>query len=119
MKRAIGVACVALGLAMSCAPMAFAQKASEQASTRSVEGLVTDASKQAVSGAVVLLKDTKTLQIRSFITDKDGKYHFTGLSTNVDYEIHAQREGDSSPTKRLDVFNTRQVATINLQLKKK
>jgi len=97
---------------------AFAQNPKEETNTRAVQGVVTDAAKQPAAGAVVLLKDTKTLQIRSFITDKEGRYHFTGLATNVDYELHAQRDGDSGPTKRLDVFNTRQVATIDLKLKK-
>ena len=41
--------------------------------------MVTDAANQPVAGAVVQLKNTKTLQIRSFITQDDGNYHFAGL----------------------------------------
>jgi len=86
--------------------------------TRAVEGIVTGSDSQPVSGAVVQLNDTKTLQIRSFITKADGTYHFAGLSTNDDYEIHAQYNGASSGTKRLDVFNPRKLVKINLKLKK-
>ena len=50
----------------------------------------------AVVGAVVQLKDTKTLQIRSFITQDKGEYHFAGLSTNIDYELKADHDGASS-----------------------
>ena len=46
-----------------------------------------------MSGAVVQLKDTKSLQIRSFYTQKDGSYHFAGLSTNIDYELRAEHDG--------------------------
>lgn len=86
--------------------------------TRSVHGLVTDASGQPVAKAVVQLKDTKTLQIRSFITESDGSYHFAGLSTNVEYELKAEHGGASSSKKTLDVFDTRAAATINLKLNK-
>jgi hypothetical protein len=72
-----------------------------------------------VSGAVVQLKDTKTLQVRSFITQQDGAYHFAGLSTNVDYELKAEHEGASSGTKTLSVFDGRKNASINLKLDKK
>ena len=71
-----------------------------------------------LSLSLAACKDTKTLQIRSFIADGQGNYHFTGLSPNEDYELRAEHEGKSSGTRRLDVFNTKHVATINLQLKK-
>lgn len=73
---------------------------SEDTNTRSVQGLVTDASRHPVAKAVVQLKDTKTLQIRSFITEADGSYHFAGLSPNVEYELKADHDGASSSKKR-------------------
>jgi hypothetical protein len=82
-----------------------------------VEGQVTDSAGNAIVGAVVQLKDTKTLQIRSFITQKDGAYHFAGLSTNVDYDLRAERNGAFSGSKTLSSFNGRKVATVNLKLK--
>ena len=39
---------------------------------KSIQGAVTDTTDKTVDGAVVQLKDTKTLQIRSFITKADG-----------------------------------------------
>jgi hypothetical protein len=99
---------------------AYAQgKKSEDANTRTVQGVVTDASDAPVVGAVVQLKDTKTLQVRSFITQQNGNYHFAGLSINVDYELRAEHKGSSSDTKTLSVFDSRRQAVINLKLQKK
>jgi hypothetical protein len=100
----------------ACSALAFDDSSSN--GMRAVEGIVTGADSRPVSGAVVQLNDTKTLQIRSFITKADGAYHFAGLSTNDDYEVRAQLNGVHSGTKRLDVFNPRKLAKINLKLKK-
>jgi hypothetical protein len=86
--------------------------------TRSVQGVVTDASAKPVAGAVVQLKDTKSLQIRSYRTQADGSYHFAGLSTNIEYEIEAKSDNATTGKKTLTVFNTQKVATVNLKLKK-
>ncbi|MGB9606080.1 MAG: carboxypeptidase-like regulatory domain-containing protein [Bryobacteraceae bacterium] len=101
------------------AETAFGQKKSkeEEAPTRSVEGVVTDPDGNPVEGAVVQLKNTKTLQIRSFITRKDGAYAFHGVSTDVDYELKAEHQGRSSDVRRLSVFDSRRKAVINLRLK--
>ena len=80
---------------------------------------MTDPKGDLVEGAVVQLKDTKTLQIRSFITLKDGAYRFHGLNTDVDYELKATHEGASSKTRRLSVYDSRKKVTINLKLKEK
>jgi hypothetical protein len=91
----------------------------EDTNTRSVQGVVLDSADNPVDGAVVQLKDTKTLQVRSFITQEKGQYHFAGLSTNVDYELKADdaRNHSSSGSKTLSVFDSRKQATINLKLK--
>ena len=68
----------------------------------------------AVVGAVVQLKNTKTFQIRSFITQEHGWYYSHGLSADVDYELKAEYQGTASPTKTLSSFDSRKQATINL-----
>lgn len=87
------------------------------ATERPVSGFVTDADGKPVSGAVVQLKNTRTLQVRSFITRDKGDYYFSGLSKDVDYEIKAQANGHASPSKTLSSFDTRPAPTMNLQLK--
>ncbi len=116
-KAAFGVCALVFltGLELS----AQRKNSKEDDNTRAVEGIVMDASGHPVANAVVQLEDTKTLQIRSFITEPDGSYHFAGLSTNVEYDLKAKYDGASSSKKTLDVFNTKKIAKINLKLKKK
>jgi hypothetical protein len=87
--------------------------------TRSIEGTVLSKSGAPVPGAIVLLKDTKTLQIRSFIAQQDGKYHFYGLSSDINYQVRAQSHDVTSPTKNVSVFDSHSRIVLNLKLKKK
>ena len=102
-------------LLLICAP-GFAQKDS---ATRSVQGSVSNPDDSAAVGAVVQLKNMKTLQIRSFITLEDGTYRFFELSPDVDYELKADFKGASSGPKTLSSFDSRKKAVINLKLAKK
>ena len=101
-----------------CAPAGMAQKKSAEA-TRSVQGTVTVADDTPVSGAVVQLKNTKTLQIRSFISKDDGTYHCYDLSPDIEYELKADYQGASSGTKTLSSFDSRRQAVLNLKLNPK
>src|SRR5512146_1271942 len=73
---------------------------------RSVHGKVTDPKGKPVPGAIVYLTDTKTLQVRSYITRNDGSYEFHGLSTAVDYELRAEHGKTKSSTVTLSRFNS-------------
>jgi hypothetical protein len=118
MKKLVYILGLSL-VALTVTPRVFAQRNKQaEATVRSVEGTVSDASGAPVTGAVVHLKNTKTLQIRSFISKEDGSYAFHGLSTNVDYEVKAEHQGASSDVKTLSVFDSRTKAVINLKLNK-
>jgi len=105
-------------LVLLCALPAAAQRndKKENANTRSVQGVVQDGADNALEGAVVQLKDTKSLQIRSFITKADGAYHFHGLSRDIDYELKADHKGKSSDSRRLSNFDSRNQAVLNLKV---
>jgi hypothetical protein len=108
-------------LLLALAIFAFAQdttKKSKAPAERSVSGIVTDENDKPVPGAVVKLKNTRTLQIRSFIAREQGDYYFNGLATDVDYELSAEANGQGSATKILSLFDTHPEARMNLQLKK-
>jgi hypothetical protein len=105
-----------MALAALSAP-AQQKKGSDQ--TRSVQGMVTDADEKPVAGAVVQLKNSKTLQIRSFLSKEDGTYYFHGLSPDVDYELTARTADAASSTKTLSSFDTKKEAVINLKLNSK
>ena len=108
-----------LAVLLLCAPATFAQKKKGAETTRSVQGTVTVADDSPVNGAVVQLKNTKTLQIRSFITKEDGTYHFYDLSVDIDYELKADYQGASSNTKKLSSFDSRTQSILNLKLNPK
>lgn len=110
---------VLMAVLLLCAPASFAQKKKGDTTTRSVQGTVSNVDESPVNGAVVQLKNTKTLQIRSFITKEDGTYHFYELSPDVDYELKADYGGASSSAKTLSAFNTQRQAVINLKLNPK
>ena len=87
--------------------------------TKSIIGAVVDAHGSPVPHAIVLLKDLKTLQIRSYIAQNDGSYHFYDLSGDINYELRAQSEGLTSASKTVSVFNSHKVVERNLKLNKK
>ena len=89
------------------------------ATTRTIQGTVVDSRKVPVQNAVVLLKDTKTLQVRSYLAQKDGLYHFYGLSSDINYELRAQQGDMMSKPKTVSVFDSHKVVVLNLKLTKK
>jgi hypothetical protein len=96
------------------------KKEKRQAATeRMVQGTVRNADDQAVKGAVVQLKDKRSLQVRSFITQDDGGYHFSGLKIDNDYDLKADYNGMTSGWKTLSVFDSRKEPVMNLKTDKK
>jgi len=90
----------------------------EAAAERVVQGTVTDPDSKFVNGAVVQLKDGRSLQVRSFITQQNGEYHFSSLKIDNDYQLKADFNGMTSGWKTLSVFDTRKVPVVNLKLEK-
>lgn len=88
-------------------------------SVRNVQGVVSLPGGGPASGAVVQLKNLKTLQVRSYITQSEGKYQFQNLSTSTDYELTATYHDMASPKRTLSIFDTRLDAVVNLKLEPK
>lgn len=87
-----------------------------QPQTRELSGAVLTRNDAPLAGAIVYLKNTKTLAVRTFITGADGKYRFPSLASNADYEIFAEHQGKRSGTKTLSSFDSRLKALINLTI---
>jgi hypothetical protein len=83
---------------------------------RSVEGKVY-AGGAPQSSAVVYLQDSKTNNVKSFISTQDGSYRFGQLSTNVDYQLWAEYKGKKSDKKTISSFNSKKQLVIDLHLK--
>lgn len=119
MRRIVMGLVAAVALAGVVTLPAYAQKKdSNEQQTRSVQGVVTNNAEAPLEGAVVQLKDTKTLQIRSFITKQNGTFHFHSLNPDIDYELRAEHEGASSGSKTLSSFDGRKSAVMNLKVGK-
>ena len=98
---------------------AFQKGKAEDDKLRMVQGTVTDAQDNAIPGAVVQLKNVKTLQVRSFITQEQGTYQFHGLDPNIDYSLKAEFQGASSAVRTLSAFDSRKQPVINLKIEGK
>ena len=84
--------------------------------SRTLTGIVLDKGDKPISEAVVYLKNTKTLTIKTYISQNDGTYRFPELSLNVDYDLYAQKNGKKSNSKTLSQFDDREKPNINLQI---
>ncbi len=119
MKRFIGLTLVCL-----LATLAWAQFDPEAAfpkdkgpQLRTVTGnVVTRQNDAPISGAVVYLKNTRTLAVKSFITDDKGSFRFPALQFNVDYQLYAEFQGKHSDTKTLSSFDDRPNVSITLKV---
>ena len=86
-----------------------------QNESRALIGRVLSSQDEPVPKAVVYLKNTKNLLIKTYITDSDGSYRFTALAVNVDYEVYAEHQGLRSDTKTLSSFDSRKQANMTLK----
>jgi len=89
---------------------------SAQDNTRTVTGRVLDARGNTLPGAVVQLENTTTLVVRSYITQRDGVYHFTGLSEDIDYELRAHYRGHWSIRKMVSKFDSSTRPLVDLTI---
>lgn len=91
-------------------------KKDKPVTSRTIIGQVVDKDEKPIADAVVYLKDTKTLAVKSYVSQKDGTYRFNALAMNIDYEVYAQSDNKRSPTKKLSQFDDRAETRINLKI---
>ena len=94
----------------------FGKKKPKEKPTRSVKGQVMDEAEDGLR-AVVQLKNTKTLAVKSFHTNDNGDFYFHGLDLNVDYELKAIAVGKESKTRTISTFDERTELIYNFKLK--
>jgi hypothetical protein len=100
--------------------MALAQQDSKhEAQLRTIHGVVLDKSDVGIPSAIVFLKNTRSNAIRSYISDEQGNYRFSGLDPNTDYEVHAEKDGSQSQTRTVSSFDSKKEIVLNLKIEKK
>ena len=114
-------ATIALGLsltlcAISAGPGVFAVHAQSNAVRRTIEGKVHDKNDAPLTGAIVYLKDSRTLAVKSFISDDEGVFHFGQLSQNTDYEVYAEFEGKRSKSRNISSFDNKNDFNFTLKI---
>jgi hypothetical protein len=96
-----------------------AQNSKKQDKLRTVSGVVSDKQDNYIAASVVFLKNTRTQAVQSRITDENGKYRFSGLDPNADYELHAEKDGAKSSTRTVSSFDTRKEIILSLKIDRK
>jgi hypothetical protein len=127
MKKLFGIAFFVVVAAFACSaqlsiPMGGTGSSSDtnrkapRVTSRTLTGTVNDKTDKPIAQAIVYLKNTKTLAMKTYIAQNDGTYRFPELSNNIDYEVYAEKSGHKSPTKTLSQFDDRPKPNINLQI---
>ena len=105
---ALSAAAGACNLASPC--LAFADPTPGMAApttARAVQGHVVDKQDAPVPGAIVYLKDTRSLAVKSYLSDEKGQFHFGQLADGADYEVWAEQNGQRSSSKSISQFNSK------------
>jgi Carboxypeptidase regulatory-like domain len=97
----------------------FAQGKGHESELRTVRGTVVDKQETPVDSAVVYLKNVRSQDITTHISDKEGQFRFSGLDLNADYEIHAEHEGWTSASRSVSNFDNRKEFVLTLKLDRK
>ncbi len=116
-KRTGLISSLALLAILILPTLGLAQKKDKGPAERTISGVVMQADETPVPGAVVQLKNLKTLQVRSFIARDKGDYIFQGLNMDVDYELKAVGTGKESAPRTVSTFDPHPKVVINLKLK--
>jgi hypothetical protein len=118
LTRGFSVLAIAVALALGASAQEDKKSKKEQATLRNLQGTVTDKEDKPVIGAVVQLKDVRTLQMRSYISKEDGEYHFSSLKIDDDYEVEARNNDMTSGPKKISIFDNRKIVIQNLKTDK-
>jgi len=107
------------GLAGADLASAGEQDKRREAQLRTVRGSVVNKDEHPLPSGIVYLKNLRTQDVRTHIADDEGRYRFSGLDPNVDYEIHAEKGDQVSARRTISNLDGRKEIVINLKVNKK
>ncbi len=86
---------------------------------RTVRGVVIDAKNEPIPSAIVYLKNTRSLAVRTYIASNEGHYRFSGLDPNVDYQIHAEHQDFTSTMHTISSYDSHREIVVALKVDRK
>jgi Carboxypeptidase regulatory-like domain len=111
--------CLFALLALWAPRAASAQDNKAEAQLRTVHGIVVDADENPIPSGIVYLLNVKTQSVKTYIADQSGNYRFSGLDSNVDYELHAEHDDLTSATRTVSSFNASRDIEVILKVSHK
>jgi hypothetical protein len=96
--------------------VAFPAAAIAQADQRVVQGKVELSSGDMAKGAIVYIKNAKTLEVRTYISTADGSFRFGQLNQDADYTVWAEYQGKKSKERGVSSFDNKKVFNIVLKI---
>ncbi|MBI4463981.1 MAG: carboxypeptidase regulatory-like domain-containing protein [Acidobacteria bacterium] len=88
----------------------------ERNGRKNLSGQVADKQGKGLSQAVVYLKNKKTLEVKTFISNEQGNYRFNGLDPDTDYAVHAEYQGAVSRDRSVSSFDDRKEVYLLLEI---
>ena len=108
---------IAIGSAFALPAAAQGKKGDSE--LRTIHGSAVDKNENPVPSSIIYLLNVRTQTVATRITDEAGSYRFSGLDPNVDYEVHAENNDLTSPTRTVSSFDSRRDIEIILKLSHK
>ena len=112
---ATAAVCVAACLLLGALPAAT--QTPGDPTVRSLSGQVTDTSHEPIRGAIVELRDEKSNEVVTYLTDADGHYEFKRLDGNIDYEVWVVFRGRRTPIHTISKFDSHLAKVINFTMR--
>jgi len=107
--------CIAACLLLGAIPAAT--QAPGDPTVRTLSGQVTDTSHEPIRGAIVELRDEKSNEVVTYLTDAEGHYEFRRLDGNIDYEVWVVFRGRRTPTHSISKFDSHMAKIINFTMR--
>lgn len=93
-----------------------AQNERDRSQLRTVHGDVMDKSQNPIANGVVYLRNKKTNNVQTHISDAQGHYQFSGLDPNSDFEIYAEFKRHKSSRHTISSFDSRNDIQLDLTI---
>ncbi len=107
--------CIAACLLLGAIPAAT--QTPGDPTVRTLSGQVTDTSHEPIRGAIVELRDEKSNEVVTYLTDAEGHYEFRRLDGNIDYEVWVVFRGRRTPTHSISKFDSHMAKIINFTMR--